>query len=78
MLLVLQVVLLAGCATAQVMHDDLIAPHGERMLELSCAPAAACFVEARRACSGDYDVVTQPSNSVMFVRCVAPAAPKAP
>ena len=72
-----------GCVTASIYKPDVIGPHGEHLIELSCATPDKCMDFARVTCKGDFDVVTSSdvttgggakgvpvgSTNLMLIRC---------
>jgi hypothetical protein len=77
------VLLAAGCAPF-IVKDDVIGPHGEQLIELSCASPDVCMSFAREVCRGDFDVATNDYNSgsnktlpsdIMLVHCTNPPGP---
>jgi hypothetical protein len=87
---VVAIALISGCASARIVKSDVVGPHGEHLLELVCQAPDGCMDLARRACAGDFNVITNNgvassvgetvmSQEVMLVQCknpppIAPAA----
>ncbi len=78
--------LAVGC-TPFVVKDDVVGPHGEQLVELSCWSPDTCMSFAREVCHGDFDVATNDYNSgsgrslpsdIMLVRCEAAPGPPGP
>jgi hypothetical protein len=70
----------AGCAP-YVVKDNVVGPHGEQLVELSCGTPDACMSFARETCHGDFEVATNdlyaPTNQsmggdIMMVHCANP------
>jgi hypothetical protein len=76
----------AGC-TPYIVKDNVVGPHGEQLIELSCWNPDTCMSFAREVCRGDFDVATNAYNAgsyqtlpsdIMLVHCKnAPAPPGA-
>jgi hypothetical protein len=73
----------AGC-TPYVVKDDIVGPHGEQLIELSCWAPDTCMSFAREVCRGDFDVATNDYNTgsnqtlpsdIMLVHCKNTPAP---
>lgn len=71
-----------GC-TPFVVKDNIVGPHGEQLVELTCATPDDCMAFAREVCQGDFDIATndytQPThlnigsgNDLMMVHCTNP------
>jgi hypothetical protein len=77
MLVVLSVLGAAGC-TPFIVKDDVIGPHGERLISLQCDTPDQCMSFARDVCRGDFDVVTNNyavgERDSMLVHCKNPQA----
>jgi hypothetical protein len=78
----------AGC-TPYIMKDNVVGPHGEKLVELACATPDQCMTFAREVCAGDFDIATNDftvtggktptSGDYMMVHCQnAPPPPGAP
>jgi hypothetical protein len=74
-----------ACATASVYKPDVIGPHGEHLIELSCPTPDACMELGRQTCRGDFDIVTSSdvpdpffggakTNNLMLIQCKTPSA----
>lgn len=69
-------VLVAGCAESTggiVTDDNVVGPHGERLIQIYCSVPSGCMAEARAVCGGDFDVFST-GTSFMLVGCLRPPA----
>ena len=86
----LLVVAATGCSSASIYKPDVIGPHGEHLVEISCSAPDACMDFARQLCGGDFDVVTSGqyvggaegnvySKNLVLIKCQnAPGATTSP
>jgi hypothetical protein len=72
--------LLVSVGCPYVVNPDVTGPHGEHLTEIQCNHLEECLDFARKACGGDYDIVTQSKAGdgvltiTMMVDCKASVA----